>query len=105
MRRVVVEVVEIDAQQRGEIVELGGEAVEALRRGAERLVEGGRLADQALRDAHGVERRGLVLAGKQAERASGALQQLAGVAQPFALLRRASRPRRARTSAASISAI
>src|SRR5665647_649510 len=45
-----------------------------------------RLADQALGDADGIERRGLVLAGQEVERASGALQQPAGVTQPLAVL-------------------
>ena len=84
--RVDVEVVEVGAQPRGHVVELGGQTVEPPRQAAELLVERGGFAHQALRDAHRVQRRALVLAGQQGERARGALEKLAGVTQPLALV-------------------
>ena len=85
MGGVDVEPVDVVAQRRGEVVELHRERAETLRQRREALVEQRRLVDQALRHAHAVEGGGLGLAGQQGERASGALEQLAGVPRPLAV--------------------
>ena len=85
VRGVHVELVDVVAQRRGEVVELHGERAEPLRQRRDALVEQRRLVDQALRHAHAVERGRLGLAGQQGERAAGALEQLAGVPRPLAV--------------------
>ena len=85
MRRVDIERVDVVAQRGREVVELRREGAEPLRERRQALVEQRRLVDQALRHAHAVERSRLRLAGQQGERASGALEELAGVPSPLAV--------------------
>ncbi len=85
MGGVHVQVVEIGAQRRRDVVQFGREAIQPLGYALERLVERRGLADEALSHTDGIQSGALRLAGEQGQRPAGPLEELACVPQPLAL--------------------